>query len=75
MDLCFSNNSTPCMLQNVTVPLHAAAHQATFKNLIEDVKINCLNSKSADKDFKKSPSRLVLRRAFGAFVSIDARGG
>jgi hypothetical protein len=51
IDLCSTNNSTPCMLQNVTVPLLAAAHQASFQNLIQEVEINYMNSKSADKDF------------------------
>jgi hypothetical protein len=51
IDLCSSNNSTPCMLQNVTVPLLAAANQASFQNLIQEVEINYLNAKSADKDF------------------------
>ena len=51
IDLCSTNNSTPCMLQNVTVPLLAVAHQASFQNLIQEVEINYLNSKSADKDF------------------------
>jgi hypothetical protein len=37
IDLCSSNNSTPCMLQNVTVPLLAVAHQASFQNLIQEV--------------------------------------
>jgi hypothetical protein len=51
IDLCSSNNSTPCMLQNVTVPLLAAANQASFQNLIQEVEINYLYSTSADKDF------------------------
>ena len=51
IDLCSTNNSTPCMLQNVTVPLLAAAHQASFQNLLQEVEINYMNSKSADKDF------------------------
>jgi hypothetical protein len=51
IELCSSNNSTPCMLQNVSVPLLAVAHQASFQNLIQEVEINYLNSKSADKDF------------------------
>jgi len=51
IDLCSSNNSTPCMLQNVSIPLLAVAHQASFQNLIQEVEINYLNSKSADKDF------------------------
>lgn len=51
IDLCSSNNSTPCMMQNVSVPLLAAAHQASFQNLIQEVEINYLNAKSADKDF------------------------
>jgi hypothetical protein len=51
IDLCSTNNSTPCMLQSVTVPLLAVAHQASFQNLIQEVEINYLNSRSADKDF------------------------
>ncbi|HEV8723741.1 MAG TPA: hypothetical protein VGW77_24250 [Candidatus Binatia bacterium] len=51
IDLCSSNNSTPCMLQNVTVPLLAAANQASFQNLIQEVEINYLYAKSSDKDF------------------------
>ena len=51
IDLCSSNNSTPCMLQSVSIPLLAVAHQASFQNLIQEVEINYLNSKSADKDF------------------------
>jgi hypothetical protein len=51
IDLCSSNNSTPCMLQNVTVRLLAAANQASFQNLIQEVEINYLYSRSADKDF------------------------
>jgi hypothetical protein len=51
IDLCSSNNSTPCMLQNVTAPLLAAANQASFQNLIQEVEINYLYSRSADKDF------------------------
>jgi hypothetical protein len=47
----FSNNSTPCMLQSVTVPLLAAANQASFQNLIQEIEINYLYAKSADKDF------------------------
>ena len=49
--LCSTNNSTPCMLQSVNVPLLAVAHQASFQNLIQEVEINYLNSKSPDKDF------------------------
>jgi len=51
IDLCSSNNSTPCMLQQVSVPLLAAANQASFQNLIQEVEINYLYAKSADKDF------------------------
>jgi hypothetical protein len=51
IDLCSSNNSTPCMLQSVTVPLLAAANQASFQNLIQEVEINYLYARSADKDF------------------------
>jgi hypothetical protein len=51
IDLCSSNNSTPCMLQNVSVPLLAVAHQASFQNLIQEVEYNYLSAKSADKDF------------------------
>ncbi len=51
IDLCSSNNSTPCMLQNVSVPLLAAANQASFQNLIQEVEVNYLYAKSKDKDF------------------------
>ncbi len=51
IDLCSSNNSTPCMVQSVSIPLLAVAHQASFQNLLQEVEINYLNSKSADKDF------------------------
>lgn len=51
IDLCSSNNSTPCMLQSVSAPLLAAANQASFQNLIQEVEINYLYAKSADKDF------------------------
>jgi hypothetical protein len=51
IDLCSSNNSTPCMLQSVTVPLLGAANQASFQNLIQEIEINYLYAKSADKDF------------------------
>ena len=39
------------MLQQVSVPLLAAANQASFQNLIQEVEINYLYAKSADKDF------------------------
>jgi hypothetical protein len=51
IDLCSSNNSTPCMLQQVTVPLLAAANQASFQNLIDEVEINYFDARSRDKDF------------------------
>lgn len=51
IDLCSSNNSTPCMLQQVKVPLLAAANQASFQNLIVEVEINYLDANSKDKDF------------------------
>lgn len=51
IDLCSSNNSTPCMLQQVSVPLLAAANQASFQNLIQEVEINYFYGKSTDKDF------------------------
>ena len=51
IDLCSSNNSTPCMLQQVSVPLLAAANQASFQNLIQEVEVNYLYAKSTDKDF------------------------
>ena len=44
IDLCSSNNSTPCMLQQVKAPLLAAANQASFQNLIQEVEINYLSS-------------------------------
>ena len=49
--LCSSNNSTPCMLQSVSVPLLAVAHQASFQNLIQEVEFNYVSTKSNDKDF------------------------
>ena len=39
------------MLQQVSVPLLAAANQASFQNLTQGVEINYLYAKSADKDF------------------------
>ena len=51
IDLCSSNNSTPCMIQQVKAPLLAAANQASFQNLIQEVEINYLSSNSKDKDF------------------------
>ena len=41
----------PCMLQQVKAPLLAAANQASFQNLIQEVEINYLYSNSKDKDF------------------------
>lgn len=51
IDLCSSNNSTPCMLEQVTAPLLAIANQASGQNLIDDVEINYFYSASKDKDF------------------------
>ncbi len=51
IDLCSSNNSTPCILQQVSIALLAAANQASFQNLIQEVEINYLYANSADKDF------------------------
>jgi hypothetical protein len=51
IDLCSSNNSTPCMLQQVSIALLAAGNQASFQNLIQEVEINYLYANSADKDF------------------------
>lgn len=51
IDLCSSNNSTPCMLQQVKAPLLVAANQASFQNLIVEVEINYLDANSKDKDF------------------------
>jgi hypothetical protein len=51
IDLCSSNNSTPCMLQHVTVPLLAVAHQASFQNLIAEIESNYLYATMKDKDF------------------------
>jgi hypothetical protein len=51
IDLCSSNNSTPCMLAQVMVPLLAAANQASFQNLIDEVEINYFFAKTRDKDF------------------------
>ena len=39
------------MLHQVSVPLLAAANQASFQNLIQEVEINYLYGKSTDKDF------------------------
>jgi len=50
IDLCSSNNSTPCMLQSVTVPVLIAAMQASFQNLIQDMEVNYSYAKSKDKD-------------------------
>jgi hypothetical protein len=51
IDLCSSNNSTPCMLGQVNAPLLVAANQASAQNLIVEVEINYLDAKSKDKDF------------------------
>src|SRR5262245_17032451 len=51
IDLCSSNNSTPCMLMQVSVPLLAVANQASFQNLIVEIELNYLYSRSPDKDF------------------------
>jgi hypothetical protein len=51
MDLCSTNNSTPCMLQNVTAPVLIAAMQASFQNLVQDMEVNYSYAKSKDKDF------------------------
>jgi len=51
MDLCSTNNSTPCMLQSVTAPLLVAAMQASFQNLVQDMEVNYSYAKSKDKDF------------------------
>ena len=51
MELCSTNNSTPCMLQSVTVPVLVAAMQASFQNLIQDMESNYSYAKSEDKDF------------------------
>jgi hypothetical protein len=51
IDLCSSNNSTPCMLQHVTVPLLAVAQQASFQNLIAEIESNHLYATTKDKDF------------------------
>jgi hypothetical protein len=39
------------MLQSVSVPLLAVAHQASFQNLIQEVEFNYLSARSSDKDF------------------------
>lgn len=49
--LCSTNNSTPCMLQRVTVPVLVAAMQASFQNLIQDMESNYSYARSEDKDF------------------------
>jgi hypothetical protein len=51
IDLCSTNNSTACMLQNVSVPLLAAAMQASYQNLIQEVEINYDHAKTTDKEF------------------------
>ena len=51
IELCSTNNSTPCMLQNVTVPVLVAAMQASFQNLLQEMERNYLYAKSKDKDF------------------------
>jgi hypothetical protein len=51
MDLCSTNNSTICMLQNVSVPLLAGAMQASFQNLVQEIEQNYLHAKSKDKDY------------------------
>ena len=50
MDLCSTNNSTPCMLQSVNAPLLIAAMQASFQNLVQDMEVNYSYAKSQDKD-------------------------
>src|ERR1700744_4089718 len=51
IDLCSTNNSTPCMLQHTSVPLLAVAHQASFQNLIAEIESNYLYATTKDKDF------------------------
>ena len=51
MDLCSTNNSTPCMLGSVTVPLLVAAMQASFQNLVQDMESNYSYARSEDKEF------------------------
>jgi hypothetical protein len=51
IDLCSSNNSTPCMLGQVKAPLLAAAMQGSFQNLIQEIEINAMYAKMADKEF------------------------
>jgi hypothetical protein len=51
IDLCTSNNSTPCMLEHVQAPVLAAAMQASYQNLIAEIESNYLYAKSPDKDF------------------------
>ncbi len=51
IDLCSTNNSTPCMLQQVTAPILVAAMQASFQNLLQEMERNYLSAKSKDKDF------------------------
>jgi hypothetical protein len=52
-DLCSTNNSTPCMLQQVSVPLLAAANQDSLQNLIQEVENKYLYAKSADEDYRR----------------------
>ncbi len=63
IDLCSSNNSTPCMLQKISVPLLSVAHQASFQNLIQEVEFNHLSARSTNKEF------IVIE---GSTTSIDA---
>jgi len=51
IDLCSSNNSTICMLQHTSVPLLAAAMQASFQNLIVEIEMNYIRAATKDKDF------------------------
>ena len=51
IDMCTSNNSTPCMLQHTRVPLLAAAMQASFQNLIVEIETNYDYATTKDKDF------------------------
>jgi hypothetical protein len=51
IDLCSSNNSTPCMLQHVTVPLLAGAQQASFQQLVPEIESNYLLATMKDKDY------------------------
>jgi len=69
IDLCSSNNSTPCMLQHVKSPLLAAAMQGSFQNLIVEIESNYLYATAKDKDF------IVVEGATTGVTPCDNCGG